>query len=123
MSSKVRQHNDTICVLRINAAVLDLSGVIIADRNASSDYARFYPVRQGLAAIDKDRIFARYWTHPGSPFEEMEHKSIKCSEVLVPERIQPQYVLGAYVANSAALTAFRKLKTKLTATINNDIFF
>ena len=36
MLSKRRDQNDTICVLRVDAAVLDQPGVIIADRNAAS---------------------------------------------------------------------------------------
>jgi len=123
MLSKVRQHNDTICVLRIDVALLDLSGVIIADRNASSDYARFYPVDQGLAAIERDKVLAKYWTHPVNKYEEWEHKSIKCSEILIPEKIEPQYILGAYVANQAALAAFHKLSIELTVEIRSGIFF
>lgn len=60
MLSKLRARNNEMCVLRVDAAVLDLPGVIIADRNAASDYARFFPVSEGLAAIDKDRLFAQY---------------------------------------------------------------
>ena len=123
MLSKVRQHNDTICVLRVNAGILDLPGVIIADHNASSDYVRFYPVTLGLAAIDKEVLFARYWTHPDDQYAEMRHKSIKCAEVLIPETVEPRWILGAYVANQSALTAFRELGTVLTVSIPSDIFF
>ena len=123
MLSKRRDQNDEICVLRINAEVMDLPNIIIADQNASSDYVRFYPVPKGLMAIDKDMVFARYWTHRDNQFEEWAHKSIKCAEVLVPDKIEPQYILGAYVANQPALDAFKKLRTDLTVRIKSDIFF
>ena len=123
MLSRRRDRNNEICVLRIDANVLDLQGVIIADQNASSVYVRFYPVTQGLAAIDKDRLFAKYWTHPENIYEEWAHKSIKCAEVLVPDEVEPRYILGAYVANQAALAAFKKLKIELTVSIKSDIFF
>jgi len=123
MLSKVRQHNDIICVLRVDAGVLDLPGVIIADCNASSDYVRFYPVTLGLAAIDKDVLFARYWTHPDDIIKEWAHKSLKCAEVLIPDKVEPRWILAAYAANQTALASFTKLSTALTASIPDGIFF
>ena len=123
MLSRRRDRNNETCVLRIDANVLDLQGVIIADQNASSEYVRFYPVTQGLAAIDKNRLFAKYWTHPENLYEEWAHKSIKCAEVLVPDKVEPKYILGVFVANQAALAAFKKLKIRLTVSIKSDIFF
>lgn len=123
MLSRRRDQNAEICVLRINAKVIGLPNVIIADRNASSDYVRFYPVSRGLAAIDKDRLFARYWTHRDNQYEEWAHKSVKCAEVLVPDKVEPQYILGIYVANQTALDTIKKLRTDLTVCIKSDIFF
>jgi hypothetical protein len=123
MLSKRRSKNDELCILRIDPAVLDLPGVIIADQNASSNYVRFYSVTKGLSAIDKEKLFSKYWTHPGNQFAEWAHKSIKCAETLVPERVEPNYILDAYVANQTALNAFNKLKIELTVCIKDDIFF
>lgn len=123
MLSRVRQHNDIICVLRVDAGVLDVPGVIIADCNASSDYVRFDSVIDGLAAIEKDVLFARYWTHPDNQYAEMKHKSRKCAEVLIPDKVEARWILGACVANQPALSAFRELATVLTVAIRNDIFF
>lgn len=77
MLSRLRTENDDICVLRIDPKVLDLPGVIIADRNAESDWVRFFRVGEGLKALNRDRVFAKYWTHPENVFEEMSHKSEK----------------------------------------------
>jgi len=44
----VRQsHHIDLCILRVSTQVLDLPGVVIADSNASSDYARFAPAVRG----------------------------------------------------------------------------
>lgn len=123
MLSKRRVQNDAICVLRVDCAVLDLPGVIIADRNAASDWVRFFPADQGISALDQDLLFAQYWTHPGNRFEEMSHKSKKCAEVLAPDRVEPRFIVGAYVANQTALAAFQGLKTGLSMTIKGDMFF
>jgi len=123
MLSKCRGRNDVICVLRIAATVLDLPGVIVTDRNAASGWARFWPAALGLGNIDRDRLFARYWTHRDNPYEEMSHKSQKCAEVLVPDRVEARYIVGVYVVNQAAQLAFQQLNTELAVQVRRDMFF
>jgi hypothetical protein len=98
MLSRCRQRNDEICVLRVDPAVLDLPAVIVTDRNAAADWASFWPPNDGLQRIDRERVFARYWTHQGDLYDERNHKAEKCAEVLVPDRIEARFVIDAYVA-------------------------
>ena len=123
MLCKRQDQNDRICILCVNPSVLDLPDVIISDRNAASDWARFSTVSDGLAALDKNKIYATYWTNANNQYEAWENKSIKCAEVLIPDRVEPRYIMGAYVANQTALKAFKELKIQLTVGIRNDIFF
>lgn len=123
MLSKRRDQNDAICVLRVAQAVLDASGVIVADRNAASDYVRFYAASAGIQALDKDLVFARFWINADDPYEAMRHKSIKCAEVLVPGAVDPEFLIGAYVANERALRAFEALGTRLPVAIKGVMFF
>jgi len=106
MLSRRRDQNDVICVLRIDPAVFDLPDVIVADRNAASGYVRFYPAVDGIRALDRDMVFARFWKNAADPFDEWERKSVKCAEVLVLDKVDPRFVIGAYVANERALRAF-----------------
>jgi hypothetical protein len=122
MLCKRQNLNDSICILRINNTVLDLPNVIVADKNASSDYVRFDTVNNGLSTIDKDKLFAEDWRHENR-IEYFAHRSAKCAEVLVPDKIEPKYIIGAFVANQTALIAFEKLKCGLTVCIKSDIFF
>lgn len=64
MMSKRRGMHMEICVLRINTDVLDLEGVVISDGNAASKYTAFWASPSGLARVDRDRVFAEYWTDP-----------------------------------------------------------
>ncbi len=123
MLSKRRDQNDMICVMRIDHAVLDVPGVIVADCNAASDYVRFYTMEAGIQALDRDLVIARFWTNASDPFEAMRHKSIKCAEVLVPEVLQPIFLIGAYVANTRAFQAFELLGAGLPVKINGGMFF
>jgi len=123
MLSRRRNRNDQICILRVNTSVLDLPDVIISDRNAASDWVRFNSVIDGLAALEKDKIYARYWTNANNQYEAWENKSIKCAEVLIPDRVEPKYIVGVYVANQTALKAFQQLNIQLTVSIKSAIFF
>jgi len=123
MLSKCREHNGRICVLRIDPAVLDLPGVIVADRNAASDWVRFMSMAEALRIMDWNRVFAKYWTYSGDLHEEWTHKSQKCAEVLVPDSVKPDVLVGAYVVNEVALAMFRELRIDLSVSIRSDIFF
>lgn len=122
MLSKLRAHNDSICILRINTAVLDIAGAIIADRNAASKWARFNPSPAGLTLLNKDMVFTKYWTSRNE-FQEWEQKAVKCAEVLVPDTVDPKFIIGVYVANQTALTALQALNLNLPAAVKSDIFF
>jgi len=123
MLSRCRARNDEICVLQIDPGVLDGPGVIIANRNAASNWTSFWPVIDGLSVISRERVFARYWLHPDDPYDEMSHKSEKCAEVLVPDRVDGQFIAGAYVANQAALIEFERLNSQLPVRVRGDMFF
>lgn len=123
MLSRLRDQNNSICVLRIAPDVLELPGVIIADRNASSAWVKFMPAGDGLSQIVRDRVFAKYWTHPNDPYEEMSHKSEKCAEVLVPDSVDSAMLLGAYLAHATVLSAWQAMNVPLPATIKRDMFF
>lgn len=123
MLSRRRDQNDVICVLRIDPAGLDLPGVIVADRNAASDYVRFYRAADGIRALDREMVFARFWINAADPFDEMIRKSVKCAEVLAPDQLEPRFVIGAYVANERALWVFQALNTQLPVAVNSGMFF
>lgn len=62
MLSRKRSQNEEICILKFDRSVLDFEGVILSDKNASSDYAAFYEADAGLKSIDFNLVYARYWT-------------------------------------------------------------
>ena len=112
-----------LCVLRVSTDVLDLPGVEIADRNAAGTGVNFGPVASALASIDYELVFAESWTHPEDQGRERRHKLIKCAEVLVPDRVDPDYVVGAYVSGATSRTRLAKVAPSLEATVNADLFF
>ncbi len=98
MFLRQRRHAE-LCVIRISPDVLDIDGVVISDRNAASDYVRFEPSPHGLRMIGQD-VFAEDWRHPDK-IEYWRRKSRVCAEVLVPDRVPPELIFGAYVSGEA----------------------
>lgn len=111
-----------ICVLRISPDVIDLPGVVITDGNASSDYVRFSAAPQGLDIVNRDWTFAAYWTDLDLR-TEWQKKSAKCAEVLVPDKVAPNYIMGAYVACEEAKELLEVKVKGLTIEINGYLFF
>lgn len=114
-----------LCVLRIAPKVLEIPGVVITDRNASSGYALFKTAPQGLAIVNEELVFAKDWTHPDQ-FEYWNRKSAKCAEVLVPDRVDQRFILGAYVSCPESEEVLVKTNTKTTIidiVINGQLFF
>lgn len=114
---------DELCLLRVSADVVDIDGVVIADCNASSDYVRFADATRGLRLIDDEEAFAQYWTHPGDPIAQTRHKSRMCAEVLVPDRVEPAYIHGAYVGSTAGQQQLQAAAPGLGVTIDGYKFF
>jgi len=114
----------SLCVLRVSTDVLDLPDVVVSDANAAAKgvYTRFEEAPEGLAIVNRNLTFARYWTH-ADYIEELRHKSAMNAEVLVPERVHPRYIRGAWVADAAAKARFDDLGTPLQASINGYLFF
>jgi hypothetical protein len=111
-----------LCVLRVSTKVCALQGVVLADSNASSDYVRFlHPSQWSL--LDFDAIYALDWRHPSDPLAYFRHRSRKCAEVLVPHRIEPQLLVGAYVMDRAAATRLANLGFGLPVAVDPVLFF
>jgi len=112
-----------LCVLAVTSNVLDLPNVIIADRNASTDMVSFKPSPGGLLLIDSLMIYAMYWNHQDDPVATTRHKALICAEVLVPDEVSAQYVVGAYVSCTEAKNRLLALAPTLTVKARPDLFF
>jgi hypothetical protein len=122
MMSSRRDQADQLCVLRVNTQVLQITGAVITDQNAASDYVKFMPPSD-LNRLDLEYIFAADWKHPNNQIEEWRHSSAKCAEVLVPERVLPSYLLGAYVLDDAAEVSLKNAGFNLPIRVDSTLFF
>ncbi len=126
MMFKRKDFYKELCLVKVSKDVLNLPQVVISDGNASSDYVRFYTVTEGLRVIDKERVFARYWNHD-DPIEKFRHVFEKCAEVLVPDKVPKEFILGAYVSCEDSKVKLydimEKIKPDFPITVNPDLFF
>lgn len=123
MMYRIKDQHAELCIAVVDHHILDEPGVVVSDRNAAKQYARFDSPEQGIARIDKDRIFAKYWTHPDDPMDEERHKGEMCAEVLVPKRIDPKYIRGAYVSCAEGQAELKRICPQCKTRIDANRFF
>lgn len=117
-----KRRSEKLVVVRINTDVLNLTGVVIADGNAASEYTAFWPSPSGLEKISKDPVFAESWDD-NDQIEKWRKSRIKCSEALVPEKIDPRFILGFYVPNIEMKNEIINIVGNLPVTIDAHLFF
>ena len=121
MMYKRKEQVEALCVLRVSVDVLELDGTVIADRNASSDYVSFLSPAF-INSLDFVKIYAADWRHEDR-IEYLIHRSIKCAEVLVPDHIDFNYIIGAYVANNNVKNLLINKGFNLEIMVKPNIFF
>lgn len=111
-----------ITVLRVDPSILYLPGIVITDINAAAEESpSWHTVEEGLSLIDKEELFAEYWTHD-NPMEERYHRQRMMAEVLVPDVVPPKYILGTYLHSDHNLTPLSKYE-RLDLAVFKYIFF
>lgn len=122
MMYKRQALREELCVLRICHHVLDLPKTVITDANASGTHTKFESSPSGLRIVDAEMTHATFW-NIGDQIERWRRTSAKCAEVLVPDRIDPAFILGAYVCGRAAQATFANVCPALSSTVNGHLFF
>lgn len=117
-----KRQDEDICVLKISPRVLDLENVVISDRNASSDYASFHEPTKILDKLNYDMIYAKSWVDDNY-YLMLKKKSVKCAEVLIPEKILPQYIIGAAVKNQEDKERLEEMGFNKKIYIEKELFF
>ena len=117
-----KRKHEAIVVLKIDLRIIDLPDVIISDRNASSEYARFYEPIEAINNLDYSMIYARDWKDLDL-FEYYKKKSMKCAEVLVPHKIDPCYIIAAAVKNDDDKIRLLESGFNKTVYVQPDLFF
>jgi hypothetical protein len=122
MLYKLKDSHAELCILRIDKEALNLPNVILTDGNAAANYTAFAPFPAGLLKIDCSLVFATYWKDQ-DPIIEKRKKRAKCAEILIPNKVDVCYIIGAYVSCNEAKFELEKITPNLSVTINSTLFF
>ena len=122
MMYKRKDEAHGLCVLQVSAAALALDGTVITDCNAASTYVRFLSPAQ-WELLNFDDIFAMDWRHLNNAARYYQHRSRKCAEVLVPHRLQPGLIVGAYVVSEDVGERLSELDFSLPINVEPVLFF
>lgn len=122
MLSARRDQNEELCILKIDASILDYRGVVVSDRNASSSYASFYSPEIGVRNIDFNLVYAKWWKDEDY-YAEMRKKSIKCAEVLVPQEVPYVFVVCAAVISEKAKCKLETVGFDKVIVVKPELFF
>lgn len=122
MMYKRRGRHDELCVLSVHKRVIQEEGTVIADRNASSDYVRFGRGADDLKILDDRWVYARDWTH-ADQLSQWRHRSVKCAEVLVPDRVAPTHVQRIFVSCQQSKEKVKEVVEGLEVKVSPDLFF
>ena len=86
-------------MLKINPEIIYTPGSVVTDQNASSKYAQFNETADGLSVFNCKLVYAENWTDDDY-FAYLKKKSHKCAEVLVPDRVPPEFIEAVAVKNT-----------------------
>jgi hypothetical protein len=117
-----KNKNSNICILKFDRSILDFEGAVVSDRNASSNYASFYPPEIGLKEINFDLVYAVDWTDDNK-YEYFKKKSMKCAEVLIPYKIPFDYVMGAAVVDTETKRKLEDTGFNRKIFVSSELFF
>ena len=111
-----------LIVIRVSPDVLDIPDTVVTDGNAATWNTRFYPSPDGLANLDFQLIFARYWTDPDY-MRYLEKKRARSAEVLVPNLVRSEYIVGCYIDTQEKRKRSLELGNLPAVNVRREIFF
>lgn len=88
---------DVLCVVRVDSRVLDTSGVFVVSETPTRGDSKIRTLEDGLKPISADDMFGT----TRLPNETLAFKN-HMPEILIPDRVAPCYIRGAYVGSLSA---------------------
>lgn len=114
--------HDELCVLGLHPDVLEMEDAIIADGNAAKGLTRFYPSPEGLSHLERKHVYTKLW-NVDDPQERTLRRAAVMSELLVPDRVPPDYLEAAYVCCRTAKDAIEEKAHGIPLKVNKHLFF
>jgi len=92
---------ENIVVLQINPDIINKENIGITNGNAASSETEFFEnIEKGLSSLDLNQFQKEYWND--------SDKRKLMAELLVPDSVSPEKIMGIYVANDKIATQIRQ---------------
>jgi hypothetical protein len=72
--------------------------------------------------LDSELVFAEIWTH-SDPIENWRRRRIRCAEVLVPDKVNHDFLEGVHVSCEEASAKLREFGITLHINKDSHLFF
>lgn len=123
MMYTLKKNSDVpLTVIRLDPAVLDLPDSLITDGNAAARDTRFLPSPGGLDQLKEDLVYAVSWDDQDS-IQKIAKGRARCAELLVPDRVEPRFVLGCYVDRRNRRSECASQSPGVLVEVNTYVFF
>lgn len=122
MMYKRRNEADSICILAVNPQVINIDGCVLSDQNASTDLVKFYTPKDGLENINFSLVFAQDWTD-SNLYAYRFKKATKCAEILIPNCVPYDYIVGAYVVSRKNAEILKRMGFDKEIVVNSKVFY
>lgn len=113
---------ENLVILAISQEVINIDGCIISDQNAATDLVKFYTPDDALIKLNFDLIFAQDWRDT-NPYTFSYKKATKCAEILIPDCVPYEYIIGAYVLNKDNELKLRQMGFDKKIAISSKVFY
>lgn len=101
-----------LCILVIDAAVMNLSGAFLTDGNAASTMTKIRKAKDGIPYLDWNVLDSDYWTE----YDDGTRRIM--AECLIPKLVEPKFIKEILVSNSKHVPTVRQLISSVPRTIN-----
>lgn len=107
---KQKKDRNSICVLRISPEILKYRHTVVSDQNASTTAVEFFKAQDfSFNANIREAITSDRSVPNDKKIDFNTYKQQRQAEVLVPYRILPDYIQGAYVYSATAKSTLAAL--------------
>lgn len=114
--------NETLCVVRVSTAVLDLPGVYYSSRNAAVGGATFHRVNgHEFPPLTFEEVYAQSWSSNG--ITDINIKEIMQAEVLVPDVVEPNGIEMVYARSKKQAARITALCPEIQVRVDSHLFF
>ena len=126
MLSRVsRCEGKDVVVLGVKAGSVEGKNYVVSNRNAAASGVEFGNSQAFIDGLDWEAIFSRSWS---SEVRESDFRQIMQSELLVPDRVLPEWISAIFCKNSTTAYIVKYLINELKINhvlvkICRDLFF